>query len=337
MSGCMIVGMCLAGVLTAASVAGGSSNPAGATGRASPGLETRVAVVSAEAATDVSTIFVGNNGGSTVTSYGLAVKGNVRPKVTISRHVSSPQGLAFDHSGNLWVAGAGSVVEYSRSQLTEASPMPAVVISPRGSVPGLALELAGLAFDSSGDLWVDGYGNNTVFEYTQSQLTKSGSPAPNVTIAGNDINTPFGVAFDRSGNLWVSNEGNDDVVEYTQSQLTKSGSPTPKTELFAGPGSEGIAFDSSGELWVAVSGSVVEYERSQLTEGSPSPRVTITGPLQEPHGLAFDSSGGLWVADYSAGTLFEFSELQLRKSGSPTPHATLSKGLQGPVALAIGP
>ena len=107
--------------------------------------------------------------------------------------------------------------------------MPVVVISPRGSVPGLALELAGLAFDSSGDLWVDGYGNNTVFEYTQSQLTKSGSPAPNVTIAGNDINTPFGVAFDRSGNLWVSNEGNDDVVEYTQKPAHQVGAPpTPK-------------------------------------------------------------------------------------------------------------
>ena len=116
MSGCMIVGMCLAGVLTAASVAGGSSNPAGATGRASPGLETRVG----------SCLRRGRHGRlddlrrqqwrfRPSPSYGLAVKGNVRPKVTISRHVSSPQGLAFDHSGNLWVAGAGSVVEYSRS------------------------------------------------------------------------------------------------------------------------------------------------------------------------------------------------------------------------------
>ena len=34
--------------------------------------------------------------------------------------------------------------------------------------------------------------------------------------------------------------------------------------------------------------------------------------------MVFNWSGGLWVADYSAGTLFEFSELQLRKSGSPT-------------------
>ena len=54
--------------------------------------------------------------------------------------------MAVDASGNLWVANeTGKVIEYSRAELTKASPAPTVTISFGGG---------GLAFDPSSHLWV---------------------------------------------------------------------------------------------------------------------------------------------------------------------------------------
>ena len=56
----------------------------------------------------------------------------------------------------------------------------------------------GLTFDSSGDLWVANTGNNTIDEYTRSELAKSGSPAPSRTITGQrtGLNAPMSVAIE---------------------------------------------------------------------------------------------------------------------------------------------
>jgi hypothetical protein len=78
--------------------------------------------------------------------------------------------------------------------------------------------------------------NNTVVEYTRSELTKSGSPAPYVTISANaslsNLNEPGSLAFDPSGDMWVLNATT--VVEFNKGQLTKSGSPAPMRTI-AGP------------------------------------------------------------------------------------------------------
>lgn len=279
-------------------------------------------------------IFVANYDASDVTSYAFSDNGNAVPKVAISANISSPQGITFDSSGNLWVANVGSVVEFAKSKLTQASAKPRIVISSTDT-------FAGLAFDPRGDLWVDGYGSNTVVEYTKSQFTKSGSPKPKVTISGSDLSSPFGLAFDHSGDLWVGNEGSGVVVEYAKSQLAKSGSPTPKAKLSPG-GAEAVAFDSSGDLWLATgaAASVVEYARSQLGAASPTEAVTLSGSFGEPHGATFDSSGDLWVADYTLGTVLEFAKAEPGAAPSQTPRRTLvgaSTQLQGPVSIAIEP
>jgi ligand-binding sensor domain-containing protein len=279
------------------------------------------------------TIFVANYDASSITSYPLANAGTAAPKVTIYG-TSSPQGVCFDSSGDLWVGTGDGVVEYAKSQLSRASPIYGViVISNSGGSSG------GLAFDSSGDLWVDGYGNDNIVEYAKSQLAKSGSPKPKVTISNDiegDLSAPFGLAFDRSGNLWVGNENTGEVIEYAKSQLAKSGSPKPKVALSTG-GAEEVAFDSSGDLWVAdPNGEVAEYTKNQLTKASPYPEVTISSGGAS-HGLAFDSAGDLWVANYDTSTVEEFTKAQLRTSGAPTPRQTINEQSGGPVALAIEP
>ena len=70
---------------------------------------------------------------------------------------------------------------------------------------------AGLAFDSSGNLYVANHSNDTI-----SKVTPSGSVS---TFASVGLSGPDGLAFDASGNLYVANYSNDTV-----SKMTPSGS-----------------------------------------------------------------------------------------------------------------
>ncbi len=324
-------------------------------------------------------LWVANESANTVVEYTPAqlVSGAPVPAVTISSPVRSsfsavpfsvpgppsrpsgsldgPVGLAFDPSGDLWVANesANTVVEYTPGQLVSGAPVPRVTIA-SSSLPASLDGPVGLAFDSSGDLWVANESANTVVEYTPGQLV-SGDPPPSVIIGAHvpsagssaSLSGPHDLTFDRSGNLWVANEEGDDLVELAPDQLV-SGSPAPRATISSGPASGlsvplGLAFDSSGDLWVTneEGDDLVEYTPDQLISGSPDPRVAasaVNGGFDWPFGVAFDSSGDLWVANYSANSVVEFAPRQLT-TGSPTPTVTISSGpsdsLEGPDGLAF--
>ncbi len=126
-------------------------------------------------------IVVANSLGETVTFYGIASRGDAPPKSTISVGLDVPNSLAFDSSGDLWVANFGdrTVVEYRRQQLSGGPVVPALTISSGRS--GSLNSPAGMAFDASGDLWVANDLSNTLVEYSKTSLTH-GPVVPDVTI-----------------------------------------------------------------------------------------------------------------------------------------------------------
>jgi hypothetical protein len=180
--------------------------------------------------------------------------------------LSSPAGLAFDASGNLWVASAVSVLEYTSAQLGAAStgsanttPAPSHALSNAN-----ALGYAALAFDAPGDLWV-----TIDASYQSVDLNDSTS----VTVIA------------------------DSIFEYTASQLanlSSNATPTPTSTLgeSLGDGTAGfqwgaIAFDGSGNLWLGAglfnqSGLVYRYPAANLGPGG-SGVSDIT--IQNPSGL----------------------------------------------------
>ncbi|HUB68920.1 MAG TPA: NHL repeat-containing protein [Acidimicrobiales bacterium] len=308
-------------------------------------------------------VFVVNYGGmgssgiaanGSVMSYRLDGSGNLHPWQTISKGLSAPQGLTFDHAGDLWVSSSNTntLVEYKRAELAGHSPLPSVTISPdsNGSLNGPG----GLAFDSAGDLWVANTGVTTVVEYSAAQLAKSGSPTPEVTISNSNFTTPYGVALDSSGNLWVSDNDqptSPGVWEYPKSQLAKA-SPAPAVTLnlpvspLGDDTRSGLAFDSAGNLWVVNSGggALVEFAKSQLAKRTSTPHVTITAgtsnSLNAPDGMSIDSSGDVWVANTGSSTIVEFAKSELSKSGSPKPIRTIagtSTGLNFPMDVEVAP
>jgi streptogramin lyase len=284
------------------------------------------------------TIFGGTNTGNGVEANGDVdvyppnANGDVAPQASFTKGMYGPVTMAFDPSGDLWVANENTsdLFELTKAQLAMPNPVPAVTIF-AGS--GALANTFGMAFDQSGDLWVISNAWSRAYEYTKSQLAMSGAPTPRTTISSFP-STPLSDAFDPSGDLWVSTDKS--VVEFSKAELAKT-DPAPSVTISSSGGAQ-LVFDTSGDLWMVTGGGpycfgtpctneVVELTRAQLsTSGSPPPAVTISstkvgakGSLYGPYSLAFSSSGDLWVENFDNNTTVEFGRDQLSTSGSPTP------------------
>ncbi len=215
------------------------------------------------------------------TAAQIAAGGTQTPSVSL--HVPSPTGLVFDGSGNLWVAEFTRLAEYTPSKLAvSGSPTPSVTIMSDAKTPESLDGASSVVFDAAGDLWVTNFLNNTVVEFTHTQLSASGAPTPKVTIsesATHALTYPLGMAFDSSGNLWVGSFTLPTVSKFTPAQLATSGDPAPATRL-AWKSSFQIGFDSAGDLWVTSpdTTAVGEFTPAQLAAGgTPTPHSTISG------------------------------------------------------------
>ncbi|HXW79948.1 MAG TPA: hypothetical protein VEJ84_10640, partial [Acidimicrobiales bacterium] len=287
------------------------------------------------------TVFVVNGGSAgmgrgngSVTLYRPGASGNAHPEAVITAGIGGPGSLAFDSSGNLWVANiVGTVTEYDKAELASASPAPTVTLSSAAFVtPG------GLAFDASGDLWVADTGSGEVFEFTKAQLARSGAPEPVVTLSPNNCSPDF----DPSGDLWEGS-GGDTLYELTKAQLTKSGSPAPRVITSSSLSSPcKPTFDRFGNLWAGNydTTTVVEFTKAELAEpGSRAPKLVISSPgIYAPGDVAIDRAGDLWVPSAGRNSVIEFARAKLTKSGSLTPSLTITgpaTGLNWPWAVAI--
>jgi sugar lactone lactonase YvrE len=284
-------------------------------------------------------------GQSSFTSSGTA---------TTSTGLSGPTGLAFDSSGNLWVVDMGNsrVLEYKTPFSTgEAATLvigqASFTSSDYSTTNSTNLSYAtGLAFDSSGNLWVADQGDNRVVEYKapfttheaaslvigQASFTSSNTGATTPS----NLNGVKAITFDSSGNLWAVDFRQSRVLEFTtpfstheaatlaigQTSFTSrecaftSTCAANSTNLFD---PNAVAFDSGGNLWVADGDNnrVLEYsapfsthEAAALVLGQSSltgdlAATTPTG-LSAPEGLAFDSGHDLWVADYANSRVLEY-------------------------------
>jgi sugar lactone lactonase YvrE len=197
---------------------------------------------------------------------------------TTQNGLSGPVGMAFDASGNLWVADLGNnrVLEY---QPPFATHMNASVVlgQPDFTSVNFVTTSSGLvtpffvAFDASGDLWVSDTGNNRVLEFKPPFVNGMGASlvvgqpdfvsGASATTAST-LNFPTGIALDGSGNLWVGDTTNNRVLEFQpafatgmsaslvlgQANFTSSSTATTQNGFF---NPFGVGFDSSGNLGVA--------------------------------------------------------------------------------------
>lgn len=291
-------------------------------------------------------LLIASNGGTVSGMTGAQLASSGAPAATTSVQGKS-SGLVVDASGGIWTCYAGNDTLYYYTQaqiLAGGAPTPTKTIALTGATTS---DLAGVAFDDKGDLWVSDRQRNELYEFTPEQLETSGAPTPTTTITSGigTLNSPWGIAFDAAGDLWVVDQADSVIVGYAPSALTKGGAQVP----FAGFTTAGsgfgvsIAFDSAGDLWTGgLDGTVAEYTPAQLTSvGSPTPSVLINiGSHTIPAGLAFDASGDLWVGEEAGGKLYMYTPAQIRSTGSPTPTTTIANNghsLGLPSGLAFSP
>lgn len=167
--------------------------------------------------------------------------GSPVPDVTLITSIvfnDNPQ-IVFDSFGNLWscsnfpVLGTGVImISSAQLQASNASLNPAVAW---GGAAWNALGLAGIGFDSRGDLWVSDYATNTLRCYD-----------PRSPVSGNQVATKVltstaftagglsAIAFDSSGNLWVCldfDPATSKVLKIDKADLAASGAVTPSVVL----------------------------------------------------------------------------------------------------------
>ncbi len=179
--------------------------------------------------------WVANYGASTLvefTAAQLASSGAPTANVEISAAgglFDSLATLAFDRTGNLWVASQtnNNLLMFAPALLSRSgSPTPSVILSSASLNSPV-----GLAFDSANNLWVSNYSGNTVVMFTAAQRTDTGSPDAAVILTGGIFSHPSCIAFDNGGNLWVVNVGSAELLKFTPAQIATSGSPTATTTI----------------------------------------------------------------------------------------------------------
>ncbi len=94
--------------------------------------------------------------------------------------LQSPEGLAFDEGGDLWVSFGGAIVELGLVEIQSLGPVtlrPLVqIVPPAGAMP------RGIAFDEGGGLWL-GYLKGSFARFAPAQLKTSGAKTPETIVA----------------------------------------------------------------------------------------------------------------------------------------------------------
>jgi len=144
--------------------------------------------------------------------------------------INAPAGIAFDLAGNLWVAanGAATIMRIDAAHLTTSgtgADLTITALTPQPVVGTLSSPL-GIAFDATGNLWVNYDG--TIARLTPANLAGAGirTVTPSVQIVLDVLSLPLGIAFDEFGGLWFADRSGRFAC-LGASQLTASGTKTP--------------------------------------------------------------------------------------------------------------
>lgn len=130
--------------------------------------------------------------------------------------------------------------------------------------------LAQLATDSAGNVYVANAPGNEVLEYSPTPTVVGGVAVPLQTFTGSGahaLSGPTGVAVDSSGDVWVADDGNNRIEEF--------GPTGAFLNEFASEGVRALALDGQGDVLAVVDNSVdfcgaVEAPCAHLVEYSAS-------------------------------------------------------------------
>jgi streptogramin lyase len=226
-------------------------------------------------------VFKFDSQGAPVTHWGQAGAGNGQ--------FDAPFGVAVGNDGNIVVADTGNLrveeLDSNGNYLGQTTPSSAAFTYP-----------AGLAFDSTGSLYVSDAGLLWKFATpgamtSQVQWVKSG-------VASSPFNYPLGLAVDANGNIYAANYASNKVIKFNPSSWsapTVLGSAGSGTGQYLDP--TDVKLDKNGNVYV------VDYGNSRVEEfdgnGVFIQQWGNTGAqaLNGPMSAAIDANGNMYVVD----------------------------------------
>lgn len=221
--------------------------------------------------------------------------------------LNAPHGLAFDASGNLYVAEQSG---HRVRKITRAGKVSTFAgAGTPGSVDGKGTAASfnrpsAIAIDANGTLYVAESAGNKIRKITPagrvSTFAGSGMPGDANGVGSEaSFTNPFGIAVDRDGVVHVV-EINGNIR-----RITPDGAVS--TLLATAGAKRGIAIGSDGNLYVSDEHQIIVVTPSRVTTvlaGERDSDGDVDGPAEAARlcrlvGLAFDGAGRLFVGDSS--------------------------------------
>jgi hypothetical protein len=257
---------------------------------------------------------------------------------------SSPNGVAADSAGNIWLV-SGSVVAKldplgnqletvtggqlgannynqtiaidlnNRALIDDNSYWVSAIDSLGGNTtladtpPPLSAEniagYGGITVDGSNNYWAGSAANDSSAVVTFN--TTSGTGVNGIFTGGGLVN-PIGIAIDYSGGVWLTNSDSAFANPMTVSKFSSAGAPLSGTGFSGGGlnGCAGIAIDALGNAWVTNTSTDTLTELSSA--GTPSADSPYSGGgLDYPSAIAVDGDGNFWISNWRNSSISEFT------------------------------
>jgi trimeric autotransporter adhesin len=275
-------------------------------------------VVRIDATTGLITTIAGN-GGHGNTFYGY--NGDNIPAT--SAELKSPQGVALDSQGNIYILdnlnvrirkvsnGVITTIAGNGTQGYSGDNGPATSAQLGGQNSGSNAELAA-AVDSLGNVYIADANNNVIRKVANGIITNfagNGTPGysgDNGPATSAQLSSPSGVAVDSQGNVYVADSVNNRIRKVSNGIIT----------TFAGPGQfypRSVAVDSQGNVYFAdgftsvvrkiSSGTVTTFAGSGKPGYSGDGGPATAAEVNYPSGVAVDSQGNAYIADSENGVI----------------------------------
>ncbi|MHB1953016.1 MAG: NHL domain-containing protein [Sulfobacillus sp.] len=252
--------------------------------------------------------------------------------------LNSPEGVAVDGAGNLYIADdISGLVE----KVDAATGMIAAMAGGGTTVPtttpaaatGALIDPFGIAVDGAGNLYIADTGNSLIEKVDGTTgaivlVAGGGSTTPSTTPEAATsalLNHPQSVMVDATGNLYIADTGESLLEKVTPSgqivlvagggSTVPTTTPEPVTNASIDP--SGLAMDGAGNLYVADSGNGL-VEKIDLTTGqivllagggstfpSATPEPATSARLNIPRSVQVDAAGNLYIADSISSVIYK--------------------------------